>query len=155
MQLNLQELFDRAIIRELVPDAESIVIALHQPSWDDKLNRGSKSTFNKPNKSASRLAVLSLETILENFKNQIGGGQTPILGYGIITVEAIKSIGRESESAVEFEVTVDPLPENPAHAEIIPYEQGKKSIKGRVPNGICSKLLKAMDEYSISGQKVS
>lgn len=130
---------------------EEVVIALHPPRWDPKLNRGTKSIFEKPNTSVSRRVISSIEEIVASFRRSIQGGKVDLKGYGIIGVGTIKSIGKESENPIAFEVTVDPVDPthedpigNPAHAEIIPFASDKASIRPRVSDGVCSKLEKAL-----------
>jgi hypothetical protein len=127
--------------RQVVPDEEEVVVALHKPYWDSTLGRGTTSTFaNYNQKSCSRTAVLSLEKILELFKSEIGGGQIKIEGYGIIDVATIRALGMEGEGKVEFVVTADPTPSNPAHAEIVAFEPGRERLKKKVPRGLSDKL---------------
>jgi hypothetical protein len=130
---------------------EEVVIALHPPRWDPKLNRGTKSIFEKPNTSVSRLVISSIEEIVASFRRSIQGGKVDLKGYGVIGVGAIKAIGEESQNPIAFEVTVDPVDPtredpigNPAHAEIIPFAPDKASIRPRVSDGVCSKLEKAL-----------
>ncbi|MDT4879576.1 hypothetical protein FQZ97_1152610 [compost metagenome] len=118
-----------------------MVIALHEPSWDRTLNRGTTSTFaNYPRKSCSRTAVLPLAQILELFKKEIGGGKIKIEGYGIIDVATIRALGSAAEAPVEFVVTEDPTETNPAHAEIVAFEPGRDKIRSRVPRGLSNRL---------------
>lgn len=130
---------------------EEVVIALHPPRWDPKLNRGTKSIFEKPNTSVSRRVISSIEEIVASFRRSIQGGKVDLKGYGVIGVAAIQAIGAESQNPIAFEVTIDPVDPseldtigNPAHAEIIPFAPDKASIKARVSDGVCSKLEKAL-----------
>ncbi|MDW3712456.1 hypothetical protein [Pseudomonas sp. 2023EL-01195] len=131
--------------REVVPDEEEVVIALHLPSWDIALQRGTTSTFaNYPQKSCSRTEILSVPQIVDLFKKEIGGGKIKIEGYGVIGVSEIRSLGMSGESQVDFLVTADPTETNPAHAEIVALEPGREKIRKRVPKGLSDKLCNAL-----------
>jgi len=140
------------LARAAVPNEEDVVIALHPPRWDFTLNRGTKSIFEKPNTSVSRLAISHLDEILACFKRTIQGGNVDLKGYGTIKVEKIKAIGAAATNPIDFEVTIDPVKPstedpigNPAHAELIPFSSGRKEIKARVSDGVCKSLATALD----------
>lgn len=130
--------------REVVPDREEVVIALHEPSWDRDLQRGTTSTFSNPQKSCSRPEILSLPQIVDLFKNEIGGGKIKIEGYGVIGVSEIRTLGMSGDTKVEFLVTADPTVTNPAHAEIVAFEPGREKIRKKVPRGLSDKLCNAL-----------
>lgn len=131
--------------RNIVSENENVVIALHKPSWDAKLNRGTTSTFSNNRKSCSRPAILDISIIIDLFRSEIGGGNIHIEGYGTIGVSEIVSIGMSGASQVDFLVTEDPTPTNAAHAEIVAFEPGRGAIKRNVPKGICNKLCEALE----------
>ncbi|WP_044873070.1 hypothetical protein [Pseudomonas sp. LFM046] len=140
--MDLQQILQR----NCVPDGEEVAIALHLPSWDPVLKRGTAGAFRSyPNKSCSRLKILPIEEIVEIFKREIMGGNVKIEAYGIITVAEIKRIGLSGETPIEFEVTEAPEETNPAHAEIIAFVPGKTAIRNKLTGGASQRLCDALD----------
>lgn len=132
--------------RAVLDGQEQLAIALHEPSWDRTLQRGTKGTFQHVDTSVSRLSITPIAELVELFKEEVGRGIRKIEAYGLFYVHDVEAVGAESEST-ELVVTADPLENNPAHAEIIAFEKGKAALRKRVPDGVQRKLADLLDVH--------
>jgi len=122
-------------------DDENIVRGIFEAEWDQEQNRFSKSIFTGPNASVSRLKVLSLEEIIEVFARDLHRPPNRFLkAAGEINVGLLRSIGANYEpKKTEITVIQDPLPDNPAHAE----------IPQKLSKGLSSKITERLTMHPI------
>lgn len=105
--------------RPEVPSEENIVRAIHQAWWDENGNRTESSIFKGENISVSRLSILGKDDLFKILHKQLDKSPNGIIiGLGEINVGKLKEIGKSFVNPTEITVEEDPLPENPAHAEI-------------------------------------
>ena len=105
--------------RPQCPPEENIVRAVHFAHWDEQTSRKSSAIFKGQNLSVSRLAILLLPQLFPIFHQQLDTSPNGVIvGAGEINVGKLQKIGREYQTPVELTVEKDPLPDNPAHAEI-------------------------------------
>jgi len=82
-------------------------------------NRVSSSLFKGENISVSRLEILPIHQLFEIFNRElVKPPERSVVGAGEINVGRLQQIGREFTHPLELTVEHDPLPTNPAHAEI-------------------------------------
>lgn len=101
--------------RPLCEDHENVLRAINETHWhwDGNKNRLSSSLFTGANTSLSRLSILNKAEIFAIFKKEL---KCKVISAGEINVGALMQIGQNHN--VEITVEQDPLPTNPAHAEI-------------------------------------
>lgn len=105
--------------RPQVPSEENIVRAIHHAWWDVEQSRGSSLIFKGQNISVSRLSILSINDLFKLLHKQLDSSPNGIIiGLGEINVGRLKEIAKNFVNPTEITVEEDPLPENPAHAEI-------------------------------------
>ncbi len=115
---------------------ENIVRAIHRAWWDEKENRKESSIFKGQNISVSRLSILSIDELFKILHPQLDSSPNGIvIGLGEINVRRLKEIGREFVNPMELSVEKDPLPENPAHAE----------IPQKITRGLAKAIIKELD----------
>ncbi len=124
--------------RNLCDDSEHILRAI---TSDEASQQPDGTLFIKPsafegaNLSVSRLSVLSLEKIFEIFLSQVQNTtrQPPrLLKCGVeLEVGKLKDMCLNyQDRPTEVQVEIDPIPDNPAHAEIVVTNQNGKISKG-------------------------
>ncbi len=103
--------------------------------WDAKNNRYSSGLFKGEGTSVSRLAISTLEELFRVFHLHLD--KPPdwiVIGAGEINVGQLKNIGRNHTPPVELAVVPQPIPENPAHAE----------IPQKISRGLALKIIEAL-----------
>ena len=123
------------ILRPECPDHEDVVRAITTAHWDPREQRISSSLFKGERISVSRLAVLPLAEILAIFDRElVKPPERSVLGAGEIRVGTLKEIGRDFQHPAELSVEEDPIPGNPAHAE----------IPQRISKGLSKRIVDAL-----------
>lgn len=114
---------------------ENIVRAITSADWDAKNNRYSSDLFKGERKSVSRLSILALEELFRIFHRQLDKLPDKIVvKAGEINVGHLQNIGRNHSSPVVLTVVPDPIPDNPAHAE----------IPQKISRGLALKIIAAL-----------
>ena len=135
---------EQYLARDSLDGEETVVMALMLPYYDAAENRVSKSAFEKPDTSVSRLAIYEIDKIIGIFKRDLDRPTRLVDGYGTMKVQDIRDAANGAEDLV-LDVTEDPVTtfdhENLAHAEIVAFDKDKKSIKKRVSSGVAKRLL--------------
>lgn len=129
-----------------INDAEYIVRALHMPSWDEKLKRGTKSAFQKNNISVSRLSVLSIAEILQIWREEIETESRKIEAYAKLKVADVHALSGEVMGLVVIE---DVTASNRSHAEIVGHVHGDVSTLKDITNGIANRLAQVSDVITV------
>ena len=98
---------------------ENIARAIRNSSWDPAKNRWSSSLFKGTNVSVSRLAVLPIADLLKIFHDDLDRPPaSKVIAAGEINIGTLQQIGKSQNHPTVLTVEEDPLPSNPAHAEI-------------------------------------
>lgn len=138
-----------------VGDDEELVRALHEPFWDAKTQRASKSAFTQEEVSVSRLAVMSYDEIVTIFQHDLnnsdanGGagrvvGATAIVAAGFVnTTCAANTLADVVVDIVEDPVINEPPQlDNPSHALIRGRDRSTRAEPRRITPGMASAILK-------------
>jgi hypothetical protein len=111
--------------------SENVVRAVSKGHWDEGRGRIQSSLFEGAGLSVSRLEVLGLTELLAIFRTQLGPPPQPGFAALEINVGDLQDIALGYGNPVHVTVEVDPLPENPAHAE----------IPQKITRGLAKKIL--------------
>jgi hypothetical protein len=126
-------------MRSECPATENVVRAVTTATWDVTNQRAHYGCFRGPNASVSRLAILGLQDLFAIFRRDLTEPPNKLLiGAGEINVGMIQTIGATAEDPIRITVEIDPLPDNPAHAE----------IPQRLPKGISKRIVEAWTWHS-------
>ena len=124
---------EKYLARDSLSGEEQVVMALITPFYDAEHNRVSKSAFEKPDTSVSRLSVSKLEDIISVFRRDLDRPHRLVEGYGLINVEAIRCAGKDVDD-LDLDVTADPIEcpvesINKAHAEIVAFNEKRNGLR--------------------------
>jgi hypothetical protein len=140
---------------------EEIVRGLRYPYWSDEHQRGTPSAFTDRKTSVDRLAVLSLEEIIEilraKFDHRVDplGESMKIRAVGrarvcAVLAEAQKPVGQGKKACLPpvvltvIEDSIENEPgevDDPAHALICAWKREDQSVARRVPSSVANRLL--------------
>ena len=122
---------------------ENIVRAIHEAWWDTETGRKSSQIFKGQNISVSRLSILSLDELFSVFHKELDTSPNGrIVGGGEINVGVLILIGQNYSSPQVLSVEEDPLPSNPAHAE----------IPQKISRGLANEIIKNL-RFHLSSSK--
>lgn len=127
-------------------DEQVIARALFKPQWDDEVNRGTPSSFEKNNTSVTFFGEIKLDDVISLLKNDVEkSGRKVVKGIGIIRVKRLRFIGEnlEGDRKIIFRVKGDPTQENKNHAEIIPYSKDDK-VLNKVSRSVCRTIADSL-----------
>jgi hypothetical protein len=138
------------MFRPEVSPEENVLRAIHSAWWDVETDQKSSSIFKGERISLNRLKMLDLRSSLNVFHETLDTSPNGvIIGAGEINVGTLIEIAQAHHVSVVLTVEEDPLPGNPAHAEI-----PQKISKG-LANKIIEKLIFHRDESYLNQDKRS
>lgn len=126
---------------------ESVARALYLPEWDENVRRGSPGCFKRNNTSVTRCKDMDLTSLIDRLKSDVERPGSPVIvrAVGNITVAKIKDVGANYQDPVHFEVWEKPTDNNPAHAEIYPYDSAAQAAPNKqVSKGLSRKLSNSL-----------
>src|SRR6266481_4924320 len=106
--------------RPACPPEENILRAIHSAFLDQSKNRFTSELFKGENISVSRMAILSMEALLQIFHLELDSPPKNryVVGGGEINIGKLQQIARNYQQPTELTVEEDPTELNIAHAEI-------------------------------------
>lgn len=132
-----------------VQDEEALVRALHEPFWDEKNKRATKSAFTQTDVSVSRIGIISYDEIVAVLQNDLNTDIRRVGATATLTAGSVRSVCSGNLKAdVVVEVVEDPileqpgLSDNPSHALIQGRDRATRLIPKRITDGMAKELLR-------------
>jgi len=138
-----------------VDDDDSLVRALHEPFWDEKQKRASKSAFMQTDVSVSRLSVLPYEHILMIFQRDLNAaGTNGMAGRRVGATATVKTgfvrtqCAANTSAEVVVDIVEDPIigipnqMDNPAHALIQGRDRSTQMKPKMITAGMANSILR-------------
>lgn len=117
------------------------------------MQRGSPGCFKRNNTSVTRCKDMDLPSLIGRLKGDVErpGSSVIVRAIGKIAVAKIKDIGASYQDPVHFEVWEKPTDNNPAHAEIYPYDSAAQALPNKqVSKGLSRKLSNSLHLMLVS-----
>ncbi|MGD9810917.1 MAG: hypothetical protein AB7U35_06220 [Sphingobium sp.] len=138
---------DKALLaRPLVAETESVIRALHEPFWDNELQRGTPSAFKGRCVSVNRTSVLPEAEIIETLRRKLDNPSRRVEGIARVRVATIVACApaTDDEKATTLCVMEAPEPDDASHAEIVGTNHAMTEVR-EITRSLGKKILDACE----------